>query len=187
MNSFLIFIIFCYILIIVVESEKDMSPRTLFDYEVLDHKGELVQLSKYKDAKAIIVVNVASKCGYTYDNYRELVQLYDKYHSKGLEILAFPCNNFGLQEPGTNEEIQKFTHNYGIQFPVFAKIDIVKDQDPVFKFLRISSNHIGIQWNFIKFLLINGRPVRRYAQTVNPNKMEKDIIKVLKLENEFDL
>lgn len=185
-NLTLLFTI-CYILIIVVDSEKDMSPRTLFDYEVLDHNGEIVQLSKYKDAKAIIVVNTASNCGYTYDNYRELVQLYDKYHSKGLEILAFPCNNFGLQEPGTNEEIQKFTHNYGIQFPVFSKIDIVKDQNPVFKFLRTTTNHIGIQWNFIKFLLVNGRPVKRYSQTVNPSKMEKDIIKVLKLENEHDL
>jgi glutathione peroxidase-family protein len=79
----------------------------IFDYEVFDGEGRIMKLSNYKSSNVILVVNVASNCGFTYTNYRELITLYDKYKASGLEILAFPCNQFGEQEPGTNQEIQQ--------------------------------------------------------------------------------
>jgi glutathione peroxidase-family protein len=79
----------------------------IFDYEVFDGEGRIVKLSNFKSSNVILVVNVASNCGFTYTNYRELITLYDKYRANGLEILAFPCNQFGEQEPGTNQEIQQ--------------------------------------------------------------------------------
>lgn len=114
-------------------------------------------------------VNVASNCGYTYKNYNELIQLYDKYHSRGLEVLAFPSNQFGEQEPGSNEEIQTFCRNYGVTFPVFSKVLPLPpcphdDADalllqidvngptahPVYKFLKTSSDNSELPWNFVK-------------------------------------
>lgn len=115
----------------------------LFDFSAEDAYGNAVPLSKYKDSKVIligelmltflrksyrawrcryVVVNVATNCGFTYTNYQQLIDLYEKYHKRGLEILAFPCNQFGEQEPGSNEEIQNFVKNFGVSFPVFSKV-----------------------------------------------------------------
>lgn len=99
-----------------------VAANDLFMHSAVDAEGNKVPLSKYRDAKAIIIVNVASNCGYTYTNYNQLMELYEKYHKRGLEILAFPSNQFGEQEPGNNAEIQAFCKNYGVTFPVFAKV-----------------------------------------------------------------
>ena len=89
----------------------------VWDYTVFSSEGEEIPMTKYNSAKVLIIVNVASNCGYTYSNYRELVDIYDKYHGRGLEILAFPSNQFGEQEPGTDSEIQSFCNNFGITSP----------------------------------------------------------------------
>jgi glutathione peroxidase len=115
------------------------GANKLFDLQVRDLEGNTVSLSQYSKAKAILVgkvlmllflissvnliVNVASNCGFTYTNYIELAELYQKLHPKGLEILAFPCNQFGEQEPGTPDEIKMFTQNLGINFPMFSKVN----------------------------------------------------------------
>ena len=110
---------------------------SIFDFEVIDHDGDPVQLSKYSKSSVILVVNVASNCGFTYINYRELVELHDKYKSKGFEILAFPSNEFGERESGSNADIQTFVRNYGVSFPVFAKTEVNgKDANPLYKFLK---------------------------------------------------
>lgn len=120
------FIVFAYLVILIVVGANpfELGAGSIFEFEVYNHEGELVSLNEYKNSTVILIVNVASNCGFTYTNYRELVQLHDKYHSKGLQILAFPSNQFGFSEPGTDAEIQVFVKNYGVNFPVFSKIDM---------------------------------------------------------------
>ena len=143
----------------------------------------MVALSKYSDKKVVIVVNVASFCGYTYTNYRGLMDLYDKYAEYGLEILAFPSNQFGEQEPKPNNEIQQFCNNYGVKFPVFGKVDVNGPSAiPLYKYLKRYAGKTEIQWNFNKFLVVNGKPVYRYGSNVNPADMEEDILKNLGIE-----
>jgi glutathione peroxidase len=119
-------------------------------------------------------------------NYRELCQLYEKYSSKGLEVLAFPCNNFGSQEPGTNAEIKAFAVNKGATFPILGKLDCENGEKthPVYQFLRasLSGGILGqsLKWNFTKFLCDpEGVPTKRYGPTQSPMTMENDIIKLL--------
>lgn len=125
----------------------------------------------------------------TAQNYQELAALYDKYSSKGLEILAFPCNQFGGQEPGSNSEIQAFAKGKGAKFPVFGKIDVNgPEQDPLYEFLKQeqSGGFFGqllgsdIKWNFAKFLVDgSGSVVGRYGPTDSPLSIEGDIVKLL--------
>eukprot|EP00981_Chlorochromonas_danica_P014208 scaffold7560_cov149-Ochromonas_danica.AAC.3 len=125
-------------------------------------------------------VNVASQCGYTYKNYNELIELYERYHKRGLEILAFPSNQFGEQEPGSNAQIQDFCRNYGVTFPVFAKIDVNgATAHPLYKYLKNSSDGADLPWNFVKYIVVNGRPVKRFLPRVNPLSMEADLLRYL--------
>lgn len=141
-------------------------------------------LEEFKN-KVLLIVNVASACGLTYQ-YEGLQGLHNKYKESGLEILGFPCNQFGAQEPGTNEEIQFFcTEKYDVSFNVFNKIDVNgKDADPFYNFLKNERPGImrskNIKWNFSKFLVNkNGEVVKRYGPTTKPESIESDIIKLL--------
>lgn len=157
---------------------------TIYQYSVLNHKGEEVSLADYKD-KTVLIVNTASKCGFT-GQYEQLQELYDTYNKEGLEIIAFPCNQFGEQEKGSNEDIQSFCQlNYGLTFPVFAKIDVNGDNEiPLYTFLKTQKKGAfgkNIKWNFTKFLINKkGQVVKRVAPTVNPLKMKNAIEQELK-------
>nr|AFK42386.1 unknown [Medicago truncatula] len=160
------------------------NPQSIHDFTVKDAKGNDVNLGDYK-GKVLIIVNVASQCGLTNSNYTELSQLYEKYKSKGLEILAFPCNQFGAQEPGSVEEIQNFVRTrFKAGFPVFDKVDVNgATAAPIYKYLKSSKGGLfgdGIKWNFSKFLVDkNGNVVDRYAPTTSPLSIEKDLLKLL--------
>ncbi|XP_002983372.2 probable phospholipid hydroperoxide glutathione peroxidase [Selaginella moellendorffii] len=161
------------------------KPSSIYDITVKDATGNDVSLGSYKD-KVLLIVNVASQCGFTTTNYKELNELYEKYKDKGFEILAFPCNQFAGQEPGSNEEIQQTVcTRFKAEFPVFGKVNVNgADTAPVFKYLK-SAKGGGIfgdfiKWNFSKFLVSKtGEVVERYAPTTNPSKIEKDILKLL--------
>ncbi|MCQ0112568.1 glutathione peroxidase [Zhouia amylolytica] len=161
-----------------------METFSFYDFEADKLNDEKIRLDAYKD-KTVIVVNTASKCGLT-PQYEGLEKLYQKYKDQGLVILGFPCNQFANQESGSSDEIQEFCQrNYGVSFPMFEKIEVNgKNAHPLFKYLKseLSGGIFGrkIKWNFTKFLIDkNGNPVKRYAPTTVPEKMEKDIIKIL--------
>eukprot|EP00953_Heterococcus_sp_UTEX-ZZ885_P019214 10744-Heterococcus_DN1.PRE.5 len=130
-------------------------------------------------AQVILIVNVASACGYTHTNYKELQALYDKYNSQGFTVLAFPCNQFGQQEAGTPEQIQQFvTKRYSVTFPMFSKIDVNgQDEEPLFTYLKSAVDKSSIQWNFTKYLgaFVNGVPRRKYSHDTSPSSIEADI------------
>lgn len=152
--------------------------------ELQDVKGNDVNLGTYK-GKVLVIVNVASQCGLANSNYPELTQLYQKYKDQGLEILAFPCNQFGSQEPGTNEEIQEFVcTRFKAEYPVFDKVEVNgSNAAPLYKYLKsVKSSIFGdsIKWNFSKFLVDkDGHVVDRYAPTTSPLSIEKDIKKLI--------
>ncbi|CAN4095240.1 unnamed protein product [Withania somnifera] len=158
-------------------SEAEKKPQSIYDITVKDAKGNDVDLSIYK-GKVLVIVNVASKCGLTNSNYTDLNQLYEKYKDQGLEILAFPCNQFGGQEPGSNDEIAEFAcTRFKTEFPIFDKIEVNgENSSPLYKFLRSSKwGLIGdnIQWNFAKFLVDkNGKVSDRYYPFTSPLSME---------------
>lgn len=160
------------------------TGKTIHDFIVKDIDGKEVSLSKFK-GKALLVVNVASQCGLTSSNYTELTQLYNKYKAKGLEILAFPCNQFGMQEPGSNNQIKQFAcTRFKAEFPIFDKVDVNGPfTAPVYQFLKSSSGgFLGdiVKWNFEKFLVNkDGKVVERYAPTTSPFQIEKDIQKLI--------
>lgn len=157
--------------------------KTIFDIKVPNYRGEQIMLSDYQGRNAYLVVNVASKWGLTNQNYKELQQLYEKYNTAdGLEILAFPCNNFGAQEPGTNDEIQEFAKEKGATFPVLGKVECENGAQthPLFQFIKenLSGGILGttLKWNFSKILCNRyGVPVQRYLPTTNPLAIEGDI------------
>jgi len=160
------------------------EPKSIYDFTVKDAKGNDVDLSTYK-GKVLLIVNVASQCGLTNSNYTELAQLYQKYKDHGFEILAFPCNQFGNQEPGSNEEIVQFAcTRFKAEYPIFDKVDVNGDSAaPIYKFLKSSKGGLfgdGIKWNFAKFLVDkDGNVVDRYAPTTSPLSIEKDLKKLL--------
>ncbi|XP_040989405.1 probable glutathione peroxidase 2 [Juglans microcarpa x Juglans regia] len=166
------------------ESMAEDSSKSIYDFTVKDIRGNDVSLSEY-NGKALLIINVASKCGLTQTNYKELNVLYEKYKSQGFEILAFPCNQFAGQEPGSNEEIQEVVCTmFKAEFPIFDKIEVNgKNAAPLYKFLKSQKGGIfgdGIKWNFTKFLVNKeGKVVERYAPTTSPLKIEKDIQKLL--------
>ncbi|KAK8968787.1 hypothetical protein KSP40_PGU012359 [Platanthera guangdongensis] len=165
-------------------SKDSPAAKSLHDFTVKDSRGEDVDLSIYKD-KILLIVNVASQCGLTNSNYTEMSQLYEKYKDKGLEILAFPCNQFGGQEPGSNEEIVEFAcTRFKAEYPIFDKVDVNGESAaPIYKFLKSSKGGVfgdGIKWNFTKFLVDkNGNVVDRYAPITSPLSIEKHIKKLL--------
>ncbi|SEC40155.1 glutathione peroxidase [Paenibacillus sp. GP183] len=140
-------------------------------------------LSTY-DGKVLLIVNTASKCMFT-KQYKELQQLYDRYKDKGFAVLGFPTNEFGEQEPGTNEEINQFCEtNYGVTFPMFAKINVKgPDAHPLFQYLTMRTGGLlsrDVKWNFTKFLVDRqGNAVRRFAPVTAPSRIAKDIEKLL--------
>lgn len=158
--------------------------KNIYEFNaVLANKKE-ISLEEYQD-KVVLVVNTASKCGFT-PQYDGLEKIYQKYKDKGLVILAFPCNQFGFQEPNNEEQIQEFCKvNFGVTFPIFTKIDVNgSGAHPLYGFLKESlPGLLGfelIKWNFTKFLIDrNGVPVKRYAPNTEPKDLETDIEKLL--------
>ncbi len=155
----------------------------MFDFTIETVKGEEKTVNDYK-AKAMIVVNTASKCGFT-PQFDGLQELYNKYKDDGLEILGFPCNQFMNQEPGSSEEAAEYCRlNYGVSFPMLAKIDVRgKNTHPLFQHLTKEAPGIisdQIKWNFTKFLIDeNGNVVKRYAPKTEPKEIENDIKELL--------
>ncbi|EOA27900.1 hypothetical protein CARUB_v10024072mg [Capsella rubella] len=165
-------------------STVEKSSSSIYNISVKDIEGKDVSLSQFT-GKVLLIVNVASKCGLTQGNYKELNILYAKYKSKGLEILAFPCNQFGSQEPGSNKEIKETVCNiFKAEFPIFDKIEVNgKNTSPLYNFLKEQKGGLfgdSIKWNFAKFLVDKqGNVVDRYAPTTPPLEIEKDIVKLL--------
>lgn len=158
--------------------------QTLSSFKVKAADGTDVSLDKYQ-GKPVLIVNVASKCGFT-PQYKGLEELYEKFKDQGFTILGFPCNQFGSQEPGNNEEIQQFCSlNYGVSFPVMAKINVNgNDADPLYKWLKESAPGIFgiemIKWNFTKFLIgKDGKVIKRYAPKDEPKDIMDDVQKAL--------
>lgn len=177
----------------------------IYDCVVKKRNGEDFSLAEFK-GKVMLIVNTATGCGFT-PQYEAIENLYKKYHEKGLEVLDFPCNQFGHQAPGTDDEIHEFcTAKYQTSFDQFKKVDVNgENADPVFKFLEANSpeeivkglknkmamkgvekisstckNKNDIKWNFTKFLVDkNGNVIKRYAPTEDPMDMEKDIVNLL--------
>lgn len=157
---------------------------SIYDYEVKKADGEVMKLADLK-GKVVLIVNTASKCGFT-PQYEGLEKIYEKY-SPQLEILAFPSNQFGSQEPGSNEEIQSFCRTkFSVKFPVLAKVDVNGEKEiPLYTYLKSSLPGIlgieAIKWNFTKFLVDKkGVPVERFAPQTKPEDLAKEIEKELK-------
>ncbi|KAF8769321.1 hypothetical protein HU200_006837 [Digitaria exilis] len=146
-------------------------------FTLQDARGNDVELRRYK-GRVLLIVNVASRCGLTNSNYTELGSLHKKYGDKGLEILAFPCNQFAGQEPGTNEQIVEFAcTRFKAEYPIFGKVDVNgSDAAPLYKFLKSEKGGLfgeRIKWNFTKFLVDkDGHVVGRYAPTSSPLSIE---------------
>jgi len=156
----------------------------VYEFKVKKANGAEVLMKDF-EGKVLLIVNVASECGFT-KQYEGLQALYEKYQSKGLEIIGFPCNQFGGQEPGNDAEIQDFcTGRFGVKFPVFAKVEVNgANADPLFNYLKKEAKGIlgteGIKWNFTKFLISKqGEVVKRFAPNDTPESLEKDIEKLL--------
>ena len=156
----------------------------VYDFAVKDIHGKEQKLDQYKD-KVMLIVNVASKCGFT-PQYKGLESLYEKMHSRGLEVLGFPCNQFGAQEPGTEKEIESFCEiNYGVKFPLFAKIDVNGDHAaPLYQYLKKAKPGLlgseAIKWNFTKFLVDRaGHVVERFAPNDTPASIKPKIERLL--------
>jgi glutathione peroxidase len=157
--------------------------NTVYDFNVKTAAGSDKLLKEYK-GKVLLIVNTASKCGLT-PQFKGLQELYEKYQDQGLEILGFPCDQFNNQEFADIDETTQFCQvNYGVSFPVFAKVDVNGVYtEPLFKFLKEQKSGLlspRIKWNFTKFLVDrNGQVVSRHAPTTDPAKLEEEILKLL--------
>ena len=162
------------------------QPATLGDFHAETIDGKDQDLGNYV-GDVVLVVNTASQCGLT-PQYEGLQRLYDTYAGRGLVVLGFPCDQFGHQEPGTEEEIATFCErNYGVSFPMFAKIDVNgSDAHPLYKWLKNEKRGLGgkaIKWNFTKFLIArDGSVVDRYAPQTEPAELAADIEEQLAVE-----
>ena len=182
-----------------------LSAQSIYDFSVKDADGKDIKLAEYK-GKVLLIVNTATRCGFT-PQYKELEALYEKFHAEGLEILDFPCNQFGQQAPGSIQEIRQFcTANYDVHFPQFDKIDVNgPDASPLFTWLKAQKGFAGfdtsdkrgkmmdgmmrkkdadydknpdIKWNFTKFLVSrDGKVLKRYEPTDKMSDIEADIQK----------
>ena len=168
------------------ETEQETSQPlkdNINDIAVIDMNEKSIQLSDYNGI-VLLIVNVASECGNT-PQYKGLQKIYEKYNDQGFEILAFPCNDFGEQEPGTNEEIQSFCSlNYGVTFKLFDKVKILgENKSPLYK--RLTNNNVtensDVKWNFEKFLISKeGKIVSRFANGMEPT--DQDLLAALEEE-----
>ncbi len=183
-NLFLLISFFVALFIYSLEG-KDMEQSIYsLNLNLLDIDKKPIKLSEFK-GKVLLIVNVASKCGFT-PQYEGLEKLYRKFKNNGFEILAFPCNQFGSQEPGTNEEIKNFcSTKYNVTFRLFDKIEVNgPNEHPLYKYLKDAQPGLmgtkDIKWNFTKFLIDkNGKVVERYAPQTTPESIEKEIEKLL--------
>ncbi|HEY2397211.1 MAG TPA: glutathione peroxidase [Rudaea sp.] len=157
---------------------------TIYDFSAQTIDGDEQKLADYK-GKTMLIVNVASKCGFT-PQYKGLEDLYEKFRDQGLVVLGFPCDQFGHQEPGDEEEIKNFCSlNYDVQFPLFAKIEVNgANTHPLYQYLKSEAKGLlgseAIKWNFTKFLIDkDGNVVRRFAPTDTPKGIEKDVAAAL--------
>ena len=196
------------ICLLAVTSVLTMNAQNVYDFKVKDDAGKNVSLSNYK-GKVLLIVNTATRCGFT-PQYKDLEALYEKYQGKGLEILDFPCNQFGAQAPGTIQEIHQFcTANYDIKFPQFDKIDVNgENAHPLYTWLNAQKGFGGfdvndqhgkmmddmlrkrdadfdkkndIKWNFTKFLVSReGKVLKRYETTDKMSDIEADISKEIR-------
>ncbi|MBW7476051.1 glutathione peroxidase [Paenibacillus oenotherae] len=155
----------------------------IYDYSVQTIRGEQKPLADYR-GQVMLIVNTASKCGFA-PQFTELQGLYEKYKDQGFVVLGFPSNQFREQEPGKDSEVEQVCQiNFGVTFPLFAKIDVNGDAaDPLFKYLKKESPGLlgsSIKWNFTKFLVDSeGKVVKRYSPTTKPMKFEKRIVELL--------
>lgn len=157
---------------------------SVYDFKAKSLDGKPVDLKRYR-GKVLLIVNTASNCGFT-PQYKGLEEVYQQFKDKGVEVLGFPCNQFGAQEPGTADEIGAFCEkNYGVTFPLFEKIDVNGDDaHPLYKYLKSAAPGLlgseMIKWNFTKFLLKkDGTVYKRYAPQTAPKELMKDIEKLL--------
>lgn len=157
---------------------------SIYQFEAERLEGGEQSINDYK-GKVLLIVNTASKCGFT-PQFNGLEKLYQKYKDQGFEVLGFPCNQFGGQDPGSNEEIGAFCQrNYGVSFPMFAKVDVKgPESHAIFRYLTNETKGFinkNIKWNFTKFLVgRDGKVLGRYAPVAKPETLEKDIEEALK-------
>ena len=158
--------------------------NNIYQFSAKSNLGESVELASY-EGKVMLIVNTASDCGFT-PQYQGLQTLYQQHQEQGLEVLAFPCNQFKQQENGSDEEIKQFCDlRFNIKFPLFSKIDVNGDNaHPLFNYLKTQAPGLlgstGIKWNFTKFLINReGEVIKRYAPSTKPEDIEADIIKLL--------
>jgi glutathione peroxidase len=157
-----------------------MGTTTVYDFEAQQIDGKTVPLDKFK-GKVLLIVNTASACGFT-PQLKGLQQLHDTYGREGLVVLGFPCNQFGAQDPGSNQEIAQFCElNYGVDFPMMAKVEVNgPGAHPLYKWLTSEAKGLlgsaNIKWNFTKFLVgKDGQVIKRYAPQDAPQSLAKDI------------
>ncbi len=161
-----------------------MTSETIYSFSAKDIKGQEVSMDDYR-GKVLLIVNTASKCGFT-PQFEGLQSLHDELGERGFEVLGFPCNQFMNQDPGNDDAISQFCSlNYGVSFPMFAKIEVNGDgTHPLFRFLKREAKGLmgseKVKWNFTKFLVNrDGQVVRRYAPTAKPADIRADIEKLL--------
>ncbi len=166
-----------------LQAKDKGETKNFYQFSSKSLQGKEVEMKAFK-GKVVLVVNTASKCGFT-PQYEGLETLYKNFKDKGLVILGFPCNQFANQEPGTAEEISKFcSSKYGVTFPMFMKIDVNgANTDPLYKYLKNAlPGTFGndIKWNFTKFLIDrNGNPIKRYGSSTKPEEITSDIEKLI--------
>ena len=178
--------IFSLLLILSINTlAKDAPMKTIYDFKVNTIDSKETTLEQYK-GKVMLIVNVASKCGYT-PQYDGLETLYKKYKEQGLVVLGFPCNQFSSQEPGSEAEIQNFCRvNFGVTFPMFSKINVNGDNThPLYRYLKSEQPGIlgteTIKWNFTKFLVDKeGKVIERFGSSTKPVSLEEEIESLLK-------
>ena len=157
--------------------------KTIYDFEAVQMNGQSLPLDQMR-GHVMLIVNTASACGFT-PQFAGLEKIYEQYHAQGFEVLGFPCNQFGGQDPGSNEQIGTYCQkNYGVTFPMFSKVDVKgPEAHAIFRYLTNNSKGIlgsGIKWNFTKFLIgKDGKVINRYAPTTKPEAIQADIEKAL--------
>eukprot|EP00052_Salpingoeca_macrocollata_P014162 m.110805 g.110805 ORF g.110805 m.110805 type:complete len:196 (-) comp19202_c0_seq8:35-622(-) len=159
------------------------TVTSFYDLVARDIKGRDVSFTRFR-GKVVCVVNVATNCGLTNDNYKELQILHERHSEKGLEIVAFPCNQFLFQEPGSNEEIcQRVEKKFQAQFTLMEKVDVNGDNThPVYAFLKAKTGVQTVSWNFAKFVVSRDENITYYGPKTNPLSMEEDLLKLLRVE-----
>lgn len=178
-------VLFSTVVFVNAQCGEKMDKTSIYDIKVKNIDGEEISMSEYK-GKTLLIVNVASKCGYT-PQYEGLEKLYKDYKDKGLVILGFPCNQFAGQEPGSEKEILEFCQtNYGVTFPMFSKIDVNgENTHPLYVYLKKEAPGVlstqDIKWNFTKFLVsADGKVLQRFAPATTPAQIDNELKKIIK-------